>query len=148
MSNKLAKRNLENSNDIIIDDGSKVYNIKNKRGKVLGNFEFRPSDTNIVERYEKVSKNIDSMQFPEGKDDDLTYRKAEKFIIEQISYLVDADAKESFFSILGPFSPLASGELYFENVVDAVAKVINKELNVRVKKVQRRMNKYVAKYHN
>ena len=103
MSNKLAKRNLENSNDIIIDDGSKVYNIKNKRGKVLGNFEFRPSDTNIVERYEKVSKNIDSMQFPEGKDDDLTYRKAEEFIIEQISYLVDADAKESFLAIHGPF---------------------------------------------
>ena len=51
MSNKLAK---PMANKIVVDDGSKVYTIENKRGKVLGKFEFRPTDTNIVKRYEEV----------------------------------------------------------------------------------------------
>ena len=51
MSNKIAK---PMANKIVVDDGSKVYTIKNKRGKVLGKFEFRPTDTNIVKRYEEV----------------------------------------------------------------------------------------------
>ena len=46
MSNKLIKPS--NENKIIIDDGSKSYTIENKKGKKLGVFEFRPSDTNIV----------------------------------------------------------------------------------------------------
>ena len=75
-------------------------------------------------------------------------RKAEDDITERISYLIGEDAKETFFSILGAFSPLANGELYMENVLSSIAKVIEKEMNIRTKKVQSRMNKYVAKYHN
>ena len=56
------------------------------------------------------------------------------------------DSKESFFSILGPFSPLASGKLFFEEVVDAIGRVIETETEHRAKKVRTRMNKYVAKY--
>ena len=68
--------------------------------------------------------------------------------MNRISYLVGADAKEAFFSILGALSPLANGELFIENVLSSIAKVIEREMNTRTKKVQSRMNKYVAKYHN
>lgn len=142
MSNKLVK---PQSNDIIIDDGIKVYNIKNKQGKMLGRFEFRPSDTNIVKRYEEVVDFFNSFKIPEKTDQAI--RVAEKEIMEKMSYLIGGDAEEAFFSIMGPFSALASGELFVENVLGAVSKVIEKELSVRTKKVQRRMNKYVAKYH-
>ena len=64
-----------------------------------------------------------------------------------MDYLIGGDSKEAFFSIMGAFSVLASGELFFENVLGAVAKVIEREFSVRAKKLQRRMNKYVAKYH-
>ena len=47
---------------------------------------------------------------------------------------------------MGPFSALASGELFVENVLASIAKVIENELSIRTKRVQRRMNKYVAKY--
>ena len=49
MGSKLVK---PIGNKIVVDDGSKVYTIENKRGKVLGKFEFRPADTNIIKRYE------------------------------------------------------------------------------------------------
>ena len=144
MSNKIAK---PMANKIVVDDGSKVYTIENKRGKVLGKFEFRSTDTNIVKRYEEVVEYYNSYQLPENPSD-ADMRKAEDDIMEKISYLVGEDEKETFFSILGAFSPLANGELYMENVLSSIAKVIEREMNIRTKKVQSRMNKYVAKYHN
>lgn len=141
MSNKLAK---PQTNDIIIDDGSKVYNIKNKRGKILGKFTFCPSDTNIVNRYEEVIEFFNSFKIPE--DTEQAIKVAEKEMTEKMSYLIGGDAGESFFSIMGPFSALASGELFVENVLNSVANVIERELSIRTKKVQHRMNKYVAKY--
>lgn len=151
MSNKLVKSNVQ-GNNIIIDDGTKTYNIKNKRGQMLGKFTFRPSDTNIIDRYEEVAKFYESYQMPEKTGDpekDVeNIRKAEKEIVEKISYLVDADAKESFFGILGAFTVLESGELFVENVLSSIATVIEREMNVRTQKVKKRMNKYVAKYHN
>ena len=142
MSNKLVK---PQTNDIIIDDGSKVYNIKNKQGKLLGRFEFRPSDTNIVKRYEEVVDFFNNFTVPE--DTEQAIQTAEKEMTDKMSYLIGGDAGEAFFTIMGPFSALASGELFIENVLSVIAKVIEKELSVRTKKVQSRMNKYVAKYH-
>ena len=129
MSNKLAK---PQTNDIIIDDGSKVYNIKNKRGEILGKFTFRPSDTNIVNRYEEVVDFFNSFKIPE--DTDQAIKVAEKEMKDKMSYLIGGDAGEAFFSIMGPFSALASGELFVENVLGAVANVIERELSVRTKK--------------
>lgn len=143
MSNKLVRNS---TNDIIIDDISKVYNIKNKRGKLLGKFEFRPSDTNIVKRYEEVVDYFNNFKLPEDSDEAI--KTAEKEIIDKISYLINADAQDTFFNIAGPFSPLESGEMFVEQVLHAISRVIEKELSVRTKRVQRRMNKYVAKYHN
>ena len=142
MSNKLVK---PQNNEIIIDDGSKVYNIKNKQGKMLGRFEFRPSDTNIVNRYDEVVDYFNNFTIPEKTDQAL--RAAEKEITEKMSYLIGGNAEDAFFSIMGPFSALASGELFVENVLGAISKVIEKEMDVRTKRVQRRINKYVAKYH-
>ena len=145
MSNKLIKPQKPQSNDIFIDDGSKVYTIKNKRGKVIGEFEFRPSDTNIVKRYEEVVDYLNNFKMPEDTEE--AFLSAENEIKEKMSYLIGGDSGEAFFSILGPFSALASGELFVENVLGAISKVIEREMSVRTKKVQRRMNKYVAKYH-
>ena len=144
MSNKLIK---PQGNDIIIDDGIKVYNIKNLRGKLLGTFEFRPADTNIVNRYEEVVDFFNNLSIPESENAEETVKEVEKQVVEKMDYLIGGDSKAAFFSIMGAFSVLASGELFFENVLGAVAKVIEREFSVRTKKLQRRMNKYVAKYH-
>ena len=46
-------------NVIKIDDGSEVFDIVNKRGELLGQFTFIPSDFDIVKRYEDVYKRQD-----------------------------------------------------------------------------------------
>lgn len=143
MSNKLLK---PQENKIVIDDGSKIYTIENKRGKFLGKFEFRPSDTNILKRYEEVVDFFNTFKMPEDTEE--AVKAAEKEMVDKISYLIGGNSEEAFFSILGPFSALASGELFIENVLNSVSAVIEKEMSVRTRKVQRRMNKYVQKYHN
>lgn len=143
MSNKLLK---PQENKIVINDGSKIYTIENKRGKFLGKFEFRPSDTNILKRYEEVVDFFNTFKMPEDTEE--AVKAAEKEMVDKISYLIGGNSEEAFFSILGPFSALASGELFIENVLNSVSAVIEKEMSVRTRKVQRRMNKYVQKYHN
>ena len=81
---------------------------------------------------------------PENEPADI--KKVESMVADELSYLIGSDSKASFFSILGPFSPLASGKLFFEEVVDAIGRVIETETEHRAKKVRTRMNKYVAKY--
>ena len=149
MSNKLVKPRKNTGNVIVIDDGSKIYDIVNKNGKWPGKFEFRPADTNIIKRYEEVVEFYNNYKVSEGKELTVEERnKVEKEVIDKMSYLIGADAEEAFFTILGAFSPLASGEFFIENVLKSISKVIEQELAVRTSKVQRRVNKYVAKYHN
>ena len=46
----------QDTNTIVIDDGSKEYDIKNHYGENLAVFRFRPADTNIISRYEEVQQ--------------------------------------------------------------------------------------------
>ena len=94
MSNKLV-RDRNGGNDIIIDDGSKVFNIKNKHGKVLSRFIFRPADTNITQRYDEVRQFFEKFKAP----DEMSPEEIEQLFIEKLDYLVNADTKETFFGI-------------------------------------------------
>lgn len=139
------RKNEDNrTNDIIIDDGSKLYDIKNKSGALIGQFSFRPSDTNIVHRYEEVVDFFNNLKIPENEE--AAIKTIENEVVEKIGYLINADAEEAFFGILGPFSLLANGEFFVENVVNAIGKVIEKEMSVRTKRMTRRMNKYIKRY--
>lgn len=140
MSNKPQNNS---SKEIIIDDGSVTYKIKNKSGSMLGEFSFRPSDTNFLKRYNEVVEYFNNFSYPENAK----IEEVESDMVGKVDYLINADASQSFFSILGAFSVLASGELFIENVINAIGNVIEKEMNVRTDRMTRRMNKYVQKYH-
>ena len=132
------------TNEIIIEDGSKTYEIKNRQGKKLAEFCFRPTDTNILSRYEDVRKFFDEFKIQD--EDDVV--ECQQKVIEQLDYLVDADTGNTFFSIMGPFSPMADGTLFYEVCLNTVCSVINKEFDVRLEKTKSRVNKYTAKYRS
>lgn len=136
-------KNQTAANDIYIDDGSKTYVIKNKQGKVLAEFCFRPSDTNIISRYKEVEKFFRNFKVTEEDPDIEKYGKE---VIEQMDYLVNADTGNTFFGIMGPFSPMPDGTLFYEVCINAVCNVINKELDARLEKMHNRTLKYTQKY--
>lgn len=131
------------ANEIVIDDGSKSYEIKNKQGKKLAEFSFRPADTNILARYEETKKFFDEFKIEEA--DDIV--ECQEKVIEQMDYLVGADTGNTFFSIMGPFSPMPDGSLFCEVCLNTVCNVISEEFDVRLEKAQNRVKKYTAKYH-
>lgn len=136
------------ANKIVINDGYKTYDIENQDGKLLGQFSFNPADTNIVKRHAKVVERLENLEISENKDDLVkSLDDIEKVIYEEINYLLDADVAESFFSIMGPLSPLASGQFFIESVLDAIGQAIQAETGERVKKINGKINKHTSKYH-
>lgn len=135
------------ANKIVINDGYKTYDIENQDGKLLGQFSFNPSDTNIVHRHAEVVEALEKLEIPDGKDLVSTLGEIEKVLYEKINYLLDSDVAESFFSIMGPLSPLANGQFFIETVLDAIGQAIQAETGERVKKINGKIRKHTSKYH-
>ena len=118
----------QETNTIVIDDGSKEYDIKNHYGENLAVFRFRPADTNIISRYEEVQQYFANFTIDEKE----TVTECEQRVIEKMDYLMGADTGSTFFSILGPFSPMANGKLFVEVCMDTLRDVINKGLTEEI----------------
>lgn len=105
-------------------------------------FRFRPADTNIISRYEEVQQYFANFTTDEKE----SVNECEQRVIEKMDYLMGADTGSTFFSILGPFSPMANGKLFVEVCMDTLCDVINKEFDGRIKRTQSRVSKYTQKY--
>lgn len=149
MSNKLIKNNQQNSNDITINDGSRVYNIKNQRGELLGKFTFNPSDVDgMIERYDHAVSTFQELQDSIGADaDGKNISEVSGKMKDEIDYLFNADVSGTFFKFASPFSILESGEFYVENIIKSIQAVIEKETGRRMERVKSRASKYTQKYH-
>lgn len=149
------------SNQIIIDDGFKTYELINKEKKVLGVIAFNPSDVNITHRYKKVVQELENMDVDtkkKAKTEDATAEETTESIIEAVDemdkiayekmdYLMNAPVSETLFSVMGPYSLMASGRYFIEYIMEVIANIIYKETGARVKKMKQRIQKHTSKYH-
>ena len=141
---------MSNKKEVIIDSGLCTYDIKDKEGRFFGQFTFNPSDTDIVKRHGKVVDAFEKIEIPETNEDNFAdvLNEIDKFIYQQIDYLLDSkEVAETFFSIMGPLSPLASGQLFIESVLDAIGQAIQNETGERVRKIAGKIKKHTSKYH-
>ena len=139
-------------NVIKINDGYKTYDIVNQDDKLLGSFSFNPSDTNIIHRHAEVVEALEKLELDISAKKDETsldeaFKAVEAVVYEKINYLLNADVAENFFSIMGPFSPLASGQYFIESVIDAIGQAISADTGARVKKINSKIQKHTSKYH-
>lgn len=139
-------------NTITIDDGLKTYDIVNKSGKLLGQFSFNPSDTNIIRRHAEVINSLEKLSenVPEDVEEENgaeALKKIEEIIYEKVDYLLNADVAREFFAIMGPMTLLENGQFFVENVIDAIGQAISAETGARVKKLNTKVRKHTSKYH-
>lgn len=139
-------------NVIKINDGFKTYDIVNQEDKLLGQFSFNPSDTNIIHRHAEVVEALEKLELDisakaEERSLDEAFKAIEAVVYEKINYLLNADVAEKFFTIMGPFTPLASGQYFIESVIDAIGQAIQVETGARVKKINSKIQKHTSKYH-
>lgn len=140
------------SEQIKVADGAKTYDLVNQEGKLLGQLTFNPSDTKIMERHAEVMRQLRKLR----EDFEKTVRnktlredlaEIDSIVYEKIDYLLNADASKVLFSVMGPFSPLDSGQFYVEHVMDAIGKVIQTDTNKKSEKIRKKIEKHTAKYH-
>lgn len=134
---------------IVVDRGLEEYTIEDKNGTVLGKFEMNPADVELVKRYEHVAEAVShiSDNVDESKDIVDIVAEMEEKLNKQIDYLFNSNVSQSFFSITSPFTVLANGEFFVENVLNAIGKLIEAETGKRFEKVQTKISKYTSKYH-
>ena len=134
---------------IVVDRGLEQYTIEDKNGTVLGKFEMNPADVELVKRYEHVVEAVSHIadNVDESKDIVDIVKEMEEELDKQIDYLFNSNVSQSFFSITSPFTVLANGEFFVENVLNAIGKLIESETGKRFEKVQTKIGKYTSKYH-
>lgn len=134
---------------IVVDRGLEEYTIEDKNGTVLGKFEMNPADMELVKRYEQVAEAVSHIadNVDESKDIVDIVAEMEEKLNKQIDYLFNSNVSQSFFSITSPFTVLANGEFFVENVLNSIGKLIEAETGKRFAKVQTKINKYTSKYH-
>lgn len=134
---------------IVVDRGLEEYTIEDKNGTVLGKFEMNPADVELLKRYEHVAEVVSHIadDVDESKDIVDILAEMEEKLNKQIDFLFNAKVSQSFFSVTSPFTVLANGEFFVENVINAIGKLIEDETGKRFAKVQTKINKYTSKYH-
>lgn len=145
-----------NPMEIVIDDGSERVPIKNLFGEEIGVFFFRPTDIGIIDRYNKVAKDFDSITepleraeiAPDGTAQDLSdeesiaaLKEAEKRLCEAVDYLFGGNMSEAFFGRMHPFSPVG-GRFYAEIALDMVGRFIENRFDTETDKITKRIEKY------
>jgi len=133
---------------IVVDRGLEEYTIEDKNGNVLGTFEMNPSDLELIKRYEEVAEKMAHISEGINQDDLIgSLIEMEKKINDLIDYLFNAKVAEKFFSITSPFTMLASGEFFIENVINAIGGLIESETGKKYEKIQAKISKYTEKYN-
>ena len=137
----------KNDEFLVIDDGSKRVPIRNLEGEEIGVFRFRPTDFGIVKRYNETVARLSEIVEPlENDDSDEAFEKAKKALYEACDYIFGGNMSEAFFGRVSPFSPV-NGRFYCEQALEVVGDYIGKQFDAEVKKIRKRVSKYVSKYH-
>ena len=135
------------------------YEFLDLEGKHLFSIWINPSDVGMVQRAQELVDYLNdldlSVNHPEensDKEDALeglsaVLKENTEILGEKLDGLFNADISTPIFSIMSPFTPLASGKLYIEEIIEKILDAITAETNARFKKVQSRQSKYTAKYH-
>ena len=122
------------------------YEFLDTKGNHLFTISFNPADIAIARRYDKVVEYLNEAAKKKLETQEALFELGDG-LKEKLDGLFNADISTAIFSVMNPFTPLANGKLYVEEIVEQLGKVIEAEMNIRLKKVQSRQNKYTAKYH-
>ncbi len=125
------------------------YEFLDASGKPLFTISFHASDIAIIHRYDEVVTYLNkldtsTLQTAENASEELA--RIENELAEQLDKMFNANISEPIYSVMSPFTPLSSGKLYIEEIIEKIGGLIEAETGARLKKVQSRMNKYTAKY--
>lgn len=155
----MAENTKEKALEIVIDDGSKRVPIRNLSGDEIGEFYFRPTDVDIINRFNESVSKFDEIVAPleeidiqeDGSADEndpaavKAMNEAKTRLFEMVDYIFGGNMSEAFFGKMHPFSPVG-GVFYCESALEKVGSFITAQFEQETAKVQKRIGKYTKKY--
>lgn len=130
-----------------VDTGAVTVDVENENGKKIGEFEFVPTDTDIVNRYGSVVEFFNNVSFNENEGNEEIVKKFSSQIRDQFDHLFNYPVSDSIFSKCGPLTPVQNGDFFLEVVLDGIRGIIENVTNERVEKKMKKIRKATAKYH-
>lgn len=144
---------------IVINDGSVRVPIENMFGEELGAFTFRPTDIDIVKRYnesaEKFAAVVEPLEGaginPDGTADETiegsleALGEAENRLYTLCNYIFGGDMAGAFFGKMNPFSPV-DGRFYCEIAIEFLGNFITAQFDVETEKINTRVKSYTDGY--
>ena len=139
---------------IIIDDGTREYQITNQFGKEICRVHFRPGDVSIVGRYQRMRAKFSEIIAPlaeldisaagEAADDAgvEALGKADANFRETLNELLDSDDAADIFKERNPFSSVG-GQFFCEIVLNALGEIIKEVTAEEAAKAEKRIAKYI-----
>ncbi|MBQ1792130.1 MAG: hypothetical protein II008_18285 [Oscillospiraceae bacterium] len=139
---------------LVVDDGSRRYEIKNTLGEVVGEFTLTPTDLGIYERYAKMQEEIEAIVKPMegmGEDADLSKftvatEETKERLFAAINRMFGGDVAGKLFGKLHPFTPV-NGRFYFDRVLEVVGAQINAVFESEAVKFGEHVEKYTNRAH-
>lgn len=137
-----------------VDTGLVDIDLKDKNGNILGSFEFSPTDSDIMNRYQNVVKAFNDIEAPavlldgtaSDEEKDNFYNSFSQTIKEQIDYLLAHKVSDRIFAVCGPLTLLDNGDFYYEHVIEGIGNLIgnimDERIDVKLKKVRDAVSKY------
>ena len=128
-----------------VDTGSITVELEDKNGNVIGEFEFVPTDTDILKRFDAVVDAMNNLQLGENPAAEAIVQASDT-VREQFDYLLGGKVSDGIFAKCGPFTTVKSGNFFFEEVLEGVGNLIESTTKQRINKKLSKARKAAAKY--
>ena len=150
----MQKANNVNKSSVVIDDGTREIRLVNKFGKEICKIHIRPADFSIIDRYNAMMMDFDTLIEPlkalslsndgtvEFEQDWQTLKMVENTLKDRINELFDMDEADAIFAKRNPFSSI-NGTFYCVQVLNALQQMVAEAVEEEAKKSEQRMSKYL-----
>lgn len=128
-----------------VDTGSITVELEDKNGNVIGEFEFVPTDTDILKRFDAVVDAMNNLQLGDNPTAEAIIQASDA-VREQFDYLLGGKVSDGIFAKCGPFTTVKSGNFFFEEVLEGIGNLIESTTKQRINKKLSKARKAAAKY--
>lgn len=139
----------------VIDDGTVEVPLVNKFGKPICKIYFRPADYSIVDRFNALMQDFESIVEPlkgisikadgtaEFEEGWAALKEAERNFKDKLNALLDMEDADAIFEKRNPFSSVG-GTFFCEHVLNAIGEIITRAIQDETEKSGKRMEQYLS----
>ena len=127
--------------------GTIKFTFTDEDGEVFSSFRMNPTDIGLLKRAEEISKHFEDMKDRfSGVASADEMQRLNQDIEEKINFLLGYDASNEIFGEVTATTVSQDGEIFALMVMDTIAEKLKPEMEKRRLKMQKKNEKYTAKY--